>query len=132
IECYRDILALDTAHDNARRSLERHLEQGPFQVEVAGILEPIYAHIEEWRKLIEVHEIQLSRAREREAKVGLLLRIGELYAGKLGDAEKAFSSYSRAFREDPTSDRARGELERIATIQESWAELTKLYERAAE
>src|SRR5262249_6643484 len=97
-----------------------------------GILEPIYERVEEWRKLIEVHEIQLSREREKEGKVRLLLRIGELYASKLMDGERAFSALARCFREDPSTERARAELERMAGIQDTWQQVVQLYERAVE
>src|SRR5262249_38235306 len=69
IERFRDILAVDPGHDGARRELEKRLEDSKHQLDAAGILEPIYENIEEWRKLIEVHEIQLTRAREKEKKV---------------------------------------------------------------
>jgi tetratricopeptide (TPR) repeat protein len=132
IECYRDILQLDAGHDGARRALERTLEDSAQQLEAARILEPIYERLEEWRKLIEVHEIQLGREREKEGKVKLLLRIGELYASKLMDADKAFSAFARCFREDPQAAAARAELERLAAIQDGWEPLVGLYERAVE
>jgi len=52
----------------------------------AGILEPIYEALEDWPDLIGVHEIQLAHSADADRKVGLLMRIGELHAGKLGEA----------------------------------------------
>ncbi len=65
-------------------------------------------------------------------RVSLLLRIGELQATKIGDGEKAFDAYARAFREDPSTTTARTELERLATISEAWPQLVALYEAALE
>ena len=98
----------------------------------AAILEPIYERTEEWARLIDVHEIQLRRESVQSNRVSLLLRIGELQASKIGDGDKAFDAYARAFREDPSTTTARTELERLATISEAWPQFVALYESAIE
>jgi tetratricopeptide (TPR) repeat protein len=132
IECYRDILDADPAHEGARGALEARLGDQQWQLDAARLLDPIYQRLEEWQKLTEVYEIQLSREDQKEAQVQLLLRIGELWAQKLGDGEKAFGAYDRAFRIDPENLTARGELERLADVLDRWQPVTALYERAAE
>ncbi|MFI5289989.1 MAG: tetratricopeptide repeat protein, partial [Polyangia bacterium] len=132
IDQYRDILDLDAAHPGARLALERRLGDADHQLVAAAILEPIYQQLEEWARLIEVHEIQLAREKASSPRVSLLLRIGELQAGKVGDGEKAFEAYSRCFQVDPSNATARGELERLATINDSWPQLVGLYEGAIE
>jgi tetratricopeptide (TPR) repeat protein len=129
---YKDILDLEPSHGGARQALERRLADADHQLTAAAILEPIYAHLEDWGRLIEVHEIQLAREKDPLNRVRLLLRIGELQATKIGDGEKAFDAYARCFREDPSNETARQELERLAVINESWPELVKLYEAAIE
>jgi tetratricopeptide (TPR) repeat protein len=132
IECFRDILELDGTHAGARASLEGRLKDEAHQLEAAGILEPIYERLEEWPRLIEVHEIQLGREKDNLRRTTLLSRIGELWAQKIGDGEKAFEAYSRCFKEDPSNATARGELERLAAILEGWAKVVALYEAAIE
>jgi len=132
IEQYRDILDMEPGHAGARQALEKRLGDADHQLTAAAILEPIYEQLQEWARLIEVHEIQLSRQKSRPERVQLLLRIGELQAAKIGDGDKAFDAYSRTFKEEPANETARRELERLATISESWPSLVKLYEAAIE
>ncbi len=127
---FREILQLEPSHTGARSALERRLSDADHQLDVAAILEPIYEKTEEWPRLIEVHEIQLARQKDVGQKVSLLLRIGELQSGKIGDGEKAFDAYARAFKEDATSTIARTELERLAEINEAFPQLVALYEAA--
>ncbi|HEX2570588.1 MAG TPA: tetratricopeptide repeat protein [Polyangia bacterium] len=130
IECFRDLLELDPRHSAARERLERRLGELEHQLTVAGILEPIYEGLQAWERLVEVQEIQLKRETDPNRRVSLLLRIGELNGQALGDAEKAFDAYSRCFQEDPASDAARVELERIAGTDGRWEALVGLYEGA--
>jgi tetratricopeptide (TPR) repeat protein len=130
IDSYRDILDLDVRHEGARAALERRLPDEHHQLVAAQILEPIYTELCEWSKLIEVHEIQLSREEDPTSRVDLLIRIGTLWMEKLGEGAKAFHAFSRCFKAEPTNETARQELERLAGIQESWAELAALYQDA--
>ncbi|PIE17900.1 MAG: hypothetical protein CSA65_07020 [Proteobacteria bacterium] len=130
VEAYRDILEMQPDHEDARLALEQRLEDEDHQLEIATILEPIYTQLEEWQRLVQVHEIQLSRQDEPLSKVELLLRIGGLWVEKIGDGDQAFHAYSRCFKVEPTNEIARGELERLAGIAERWDDLASLYEEA--
>lgn len=132
VEAYRDILEMQPDHEGARMALEERLEDEKFQLDVSMILEPIYTQLEEWQRLVQVHEIQLSRQEDPLAKVDLLLRIGGLWVEKIGDGEQAFDAYSRCFKVEPTNEMARGELERLAGIAERWDDLASLYESATQ
>ena len=132
IDMYRDILDIEATHTGARAALEARLADEDHQLVAAAILEPIYERTEEWARLIEVHEIQLRREKTQSNRVNLLLRIGELQSSKIGDGDKAFDAYARAFREDPSTTTARTELERLATISEAWPQFVSLYESAIE
>jgi len=131
IECYRDILDLDAAHEGARTALEKRLGDDAHQLAAAGILEPIYEKLGAWNDLVGVHEIQLRREETLDRRVGLLLRIGELCAQRLGDAARAFDAYARCFKLDPARAEARLELERIAALlDDGYPRLVELYEGA--
>ena len=127
---FSEILSADPGHQPARQALERRLADADHQLDVAAILEPIYEKTEEWPRLIEVHEIQLAREKSTEKRVSLLLRIGELQSTRIGDGEKAFDAYARAFKEDAATEQARTELERLAEINEAFPQLVALYEGA--
>jgi tetratricopeptide (TPR) repeat protein len=132
IEVYRDILDLDAGHAGARTRLEARLGDAEHKLAAAAILEPIYEQLGEWRPLVGVHEIQVAAAgSDQLRKVGLLLRIGELERGKLGDVEKAFGAYGRAFQEDPATETAKQQLVELAALaDDGWARLTALFEAA--
>ena len=66
IDCYREILEAMPAHSGAREALERRLDDEKFQLDAAGILQPIYEQLGEWLRLIGVHEIQLKPAPTRQ------------------------------------------------------------------
>ena len=79
-----------------------------------------------------MHEIQLAAEKDSLRRTSLLLRIGELQRTKLLDAEKAFDAYARAFREDPSTEAAKEQLEALAPlIEDGWARLVKLFEERA-
>ncbi|MEZ4399395.1 MAG: tetratricopeptide repeat protein [Kofleriaceae bacterium] len=137
IEVYRDILDLEPGHAGARGRLEHWLavtspEHAEARLAAAAILEPIYEQLGEWRALVGVHEIQVDAAgADGLRKVGLLLRIGELERTKLGDVERAFAAYGRAFREDPATEAAKAHLVELAPLADKgWARLTDLFEQA--
>src|SRR5262249_50594716 len=64
-------------------------------------------------------------------RVALHLRIGEL-EGAAGNSDGAYEAYAQAFQEDPTSQRARGALEELASILDKWETLVRLYAGALE
>jgi tetratricopeptide (TPR) repeat protein len=131
IGCYSDILMLEPGHTGAREALEARLGDDEHKLEAAGILEPIYEQLESWADLVRVHEIQLAAEKDVLRRVSLLMRIGELHATKLADAEKAFDAYARCFREDPATEGAKAELEELcALLDDGWSRLVALFEEA--
>src|SRR5262249_17937031 len=110
IACYQQILQTDPAQEGARPGPEKRLPEEAHPPRAANILEPIYELLEAWRDLAAVHEIQLKHERSLERRVGLLMRVGELQATKLGDAPAAFDAFARPFREDPSRGAVRVEL----------------------
>lgn len=134
IDCYREIMEAMPAHQGAREALERRLDDAQFQLDAAGILQPIYEQLGEWLRLIGVHEIQLARTAVEETlnRVTLLMRIGELWAQQVQNGEKALDAYSRCFRVDPSNEQCRAELERLAAELGAWSHLVGLYEEAIE
>jgi tetratricopeptide (TPR) repeat protein len=132
LAAYRDILEMDPLHEGARSALEKRLQDEDFQLEVSRILEPIYEEQGEWEQLVRVYEIQVQGQQDPTTQVELLLKIGDLWGQKLGESPKAFDAYRRAFRIDPTAERAREELVKICNIEQNWEQLVGLYEEAVQ
>ncbi|MDB4953107.1 MAG: Tetratricopeptide 2 repeat protein, partial [Myxococcales bacterium] len=131
IDAYRDILDIDVGNPKARGALETKLSDDKHKLVVSAILEPVYEQLQEWGALVGVHEIQLAVEKDQLRRSSLLLRIGELQRTKLLDAEKAFDGYARAFKEDPSTEAAKEQLEGLAPLtEEGWARLVKLFEDA--
>ncbi len=131
IASYSDILSIEPSHVGAREALEQRLDDEAHQLEVANILEPIYEQLEEWASLVRAHEIQLAAETDSLRRVGLLMRIGELHAKRLGDAEKAFDAFARCFEEDPSVSGAKAALEELSgLVGDGWTRLVALFEGA--
>src|SRR4029453_18682085 len=128
-ETHQEIQTSTRGHDGPRAALERRLDDGQHRLAAAGILEPIYEQLGEYEQLIRVHQIQLEASGEPMRRVGLLMRIGELYSKRLGDAESAFTAYARAFSEDPSTHGAKAELEELCNLlDDGWMKLIDLFE----
>jgi tetratricopeptide (TPR) repeat protein len=55
--------------------------------------------------------------------------MAELSEQRLGDVSRAFAAWGRALGEDPKSEQATEELERIARLTQAWQELVQVYEQ---
>ena len=133
VECYREILDAQPAHEGAREALESLLEQpGELQSEIARILDPIYDSTAEWEKLIGALEILLVHTEDASEQVALLMRIGQIYSTNLQAFEQAFGAYSRAIQADPATEDARTQLFEIASIMDWWPQLADLLDWAAQ
>jgi len=132
IDCYRDVLDLDALEETARAALEQLLSDTGHQVEVARILEPVYRQTEEWERLVQIHEVQLVHETETFARAELLARIAQILSDKIDDEQRAFEAISRCFRENPRSEQARNDVERLAAAVGKHHELAALYDEALE
>ncbi|MCK9522586.1 MAG: tetratricopeptide repeat protein, partial [Proteobacteria bacterium] len=128
IDVYREVLDLDLENDAAISALEAMLDNAEVQQDVAEILEPIYRSLGQWEKLVAVYEIMIQLADDAGRRVELLHEISELYESAGDEPEKAFQALSKALRTDPTSERTRDDLERLARVLNLLKELVALYE----
>ncbi len=128
ISAYQEILETQSSYAPAIAALERYLDEDKHKLAVSDILEPIYRQSEQWAKLVPIYEIQVD-ADERAADRGqLLLTLGELHALRLGDADRAFAAYARAFDENPDSEVAKAQLEELSDLVDRGQErLVDLY-----
>src|SRR6185312_2353416 len=120
VEAYRDILVADPTHAETRAALERMFMGGTMQIEIAEVLEPLYRTGEEWEKLHQIYEVQLSRVTDVQERQTLLRRLAEIAEHKLVDQVAAFSWWAEAVKEDPSSTQALDELLRLARATHQW------------
>ncbi|MBX7083370.1 MAG: tetratricopeptide repeat protein [Nannocystaceae bacterium] len=119
-------LRLDPEHARATEELGRYLEDPSMRARVAELLEPVFAAVADWPRLIQVQEIRLAEANDDTARSKLLLRIAQIEEEQLEDLDRAFESYTRLFREQPSNRYVRDQLSRLAGVlaaTERYAEL---------
>lgn len=131
LENYREILALDPAHEGARLALEALLENEELRAEAAAILEEIYESRGDWEKLIQSLEILATAEGNVSARVNLLRKVARVAAENVSSLERAFEAQSRALRDDPSNPDTRGELEQFAAQANSWDKLFAVFSEIA-
>ncbi len=132
IEIYRDIITGSPNNEEAKKSLERLIDDKQHRLVVAEILEPIYEDSGEWEKLIEVINILIENSEDMLKKVELKHRIAELYEIQGDDLENALKCYSEALDFDPTDQNTISNLERLADVLDLYPTLARIYEHQAE
>jgi tetratricopeptide (TPR) repeat protein len=120
VAAYKDILQADPTHAETRAALERMFIGGTLQLEIAEVLEPLYRAGEEWEKLHQIYEVQLSRITDVAERQGLLRRLAEIAEQRLVDQVAAFGWWAQAVKEDPSSEQALDELVRLARATHQW------------
>jgi golgin subfamily B member 1 len=131
VEVYREILADNPAHQATLAALEEMFHAGHLQVEIGGVLEPLYEAAGEYEKLHAIEEVELRKLTGPDRQA-MYQRLAELAEGKLYDQQKALHWWSEAMIEDPRWDRALEESERLAGQTASWDEMVGAYTRALE
>ncbi|HEU0029409.1 MAG TPA: tetratricopeptide repeat protein [Kofleriaceae bacterium] len=130
VDLIEDVLARQRGHADARELLEELLPRPEVTLRAARILEPIYESEKLWKDLVGVLRAQRNLATGTEA-VELLSRIAAIEEIELGSANNAFAAWSDVLALDPTHERARVELVRLAAQLNRWPEATATLEGAA-
>jgi tetratricopeptide (TPR) repeat protein len=131
IEGYRQVLERDPANTDALAALERLCKSPKYELTIADLLEPLYRHIGDWQKLIDVHEVQLRRSDDVTRRVDLLHQIAQLYEDAAGDLGSAFSTLARALNDDPANETTQQQLDRVARATGRFADLGHVFEQLA-
>ncbi len=111
-----------------REALEGLFSAGINQMEIGEILEPLYQASGEWDKLAGVLEAELAHLTDREARLAMYYRIGELQEERLVALDGALNAYLRALKEYPTDEKTLDEVERLAgSTDGGWDLLANAY-----
>ncbi|HSK05012.1 MAG TPA: hypothetical protein VK932_27375, partial [Kofleriaceae bacterium] len=129
VDLLDEVVTRQRGHVAARRLLEELLPQPDVTLRVARLLEPLYEGDKLWRELVGVLRAQRGLATGTEA-VELLARIATIEEAELAGAPRAFDAWLEVLDLDPTHERARVELVRLARAQGRWPEATAALEAA--
>ncbi len=128
IAAYREVISAAPEHEDTLRALEALFESGTKQLEIGGILEPLYQASSEWEKLIRVREAELSHTIDPSERVLMYHRIAEDAEERLLDPVLAFNVHVRAIKESPLDERTSEEIERLASMLDGgWEPLANAY-----
>ncbi len=136
VDLVEDILARQRSHADARELLEEQLptdlakiEKTELVMRVARLLEPLYEADKLWKDLVHVLRVQRAMVSGTEA-VELLSRIATIEEAELSGARNAFEAWTGVLALDPTHERARVEIVRLAEWLQRWPEATAALEAA--
>lgn len=125
-------LKLDPDQAIAAEELGRYLEDPSMRVRVAEMLEPVFAAVGAWSRLIQIQEIRLAEAADEGVRSKILLRIAQIEEEQLEDLDRAFDSYTRLFKEQPGNRYVRDQLARLAGVLEQSVRYAELLTRYAD
>lgn len=130
VDLLEEVVTRRRSHDDARELLEELMPRPEVRMRVARLLEPLYEQDKLWKDLVDVLLAQRSLTSGTEA-VELLSRIATIEETELGGQRNAFDAWREVLRLDPTHERARVELARLAQQLGRWDEATAALEAAA-
>ena len=118
-------------YDEAESSLQHASELDPTSSGPLRALGRVYAAQGETQQQMDVLYRELSRS-EGERKVEILLEMGDVAAGKLGDSEYAAKSYLLALSERPSDRAILTKLMQLYGAEKDWPQLIQVITRLAE
>src|SRR5690606_23370224 len=123
VAAYRSVLDRDPGHGAARAALERLVYDERVRADVIGTLEPLYEGERDFRRLADLLATKLSVTPDAGERALIYARVAELCEEQLGDPVRALDAAGGWLAEDPMSEEALAELERLAEVTGRWAEM---------
>lgn len=128
IENYDAALSGNPHHAGVLAALERLLRDPDARPLAAQVLEPIYVAEQRWHELATVYEARLEASADTRERLRMTLDVARLYEEQLEDFEAASRWYARLFREDPSDDGVRDQLQRLASVADNWEFVADTYQ----
>lgn len=128
IENYDAALSGNPHHAGVLAALERLLRDPDARPMAAQVLEPIYVAEQRWHELATVYEARLEASADTRERLRMTLDVARLYEEQLEDFEAASRWYARLFREDPSDDGVRDQLQRLASVADNWGFVADTYQ----
>jgi tetratricopeptide (TPR) repeat protein len=128
IEVWRQVLAIRPDHPKAVALLrELFVQQRRWQD-----LEQLFAERDQWAQLAETLTAAADRSSDRETKVLLYTRVGEICSDQLDNAERGVKAYERVLAVDETNIEVASRLVPLYRATERWSRLRGVYETLLE
>lgn len=131
VELLEDVVTLQPGHADGRELLEELLAAPAQRQRVARLLEPLYERDRLWKDLCVVLRAQREAAAEPAAAVELLARIATIEENQLENGRQAFDTWVQALHADPSDERPRAALVRLAGAQDRWSDTAAALDKAA-
>lgn len=127
VSTFNEILALAPKNTQAIQALEAMSERGTEPLEIAPILEPIYAEEGAWNKLIALKLALLQYQDSQDERFATLLDAGEIAFAKQEDEPAAMTIYGTALCERPSDEEIVERLEKLAESTGDYSTLASIY-----
>ncbi len=115
--------------DRAIESYHKALSFDPSDLPIFKALGRLYAQKKDWKKLINTLEKELEITRDPHHILYLYIHIGELWAGKLSQVDKAIETYQNALALAPNDLRVLKSLAKLYHQQGNWESLIEINEK---
>ncbi len=124
VASYRDVLERDANHGASRGALERLLatseqERGA----IIAILEPLYEQDGDSARLADLLSTKIGSVNDSFERAQIYARIAEIAEQELGDATRALDAVGGWLAEEPESEQALDELERLGEEVQRYGEV---------
>jgi tetratricopeptide (TPR) repeat protein len=123
VDAYREVLERDPQHGAARAALERLVTNEQVRGEVVAILEPLYESERDDARLADLLVTKLSVTPDASDRASIYARVCEIAETRLNDPLRALDAAGGWVLEDPVSEQALFELERLAEATGRWGEM---------
>ncbi len=123
VRAYREVLERDASHAPARAALERLMRDDRVRAEVVATLEPLYESDRDHARLADLLMTKLPITPETSERAAIYARLTELSESQLGDPMRALDAAGGWLAEDPSSETALAEVERLAESVGRWSEV---------
>ncbi|TPV92869.1 MAG: tetratricopeptide repeat protein [Myxococcales bacterium FL481] len=132
VELYREVLAANPDHTASLQALELVFAEGERQREIAEILEPIYYSSEAWPQLVKLGEVKLEATEDADERLSIVQNVAEICERRLGEPGEAYIWWLRAYMDDPLSEQAGEEIERLAGLTQEWGYIVNVGDQILE
>ena len=131
VDLLDEVVTRAPGHADGRELLEELLAAPPLRQRVARLLEPLYTRDGLWKDLTVVLRAQREAATEPAEAVELLARIADLEEVQLENGRQAFDTWVQALVADPSDERPRAALPRLAALFDRWGDTAAAFDKAA-
>ncbi|HWM85705.1 MAG TPA: tetratricopeptide repeat protein, partial [Kofleriaceae bacterium] len=123
VRAYREVLERDPGNPPARAALERLVRDDRVRGDVIATLEPLYEADRDHQRLADLLMTRLDITPETSERAAIYARVAELAENQLGDPMRALDAAGGWLAEDPSSETALAEVERLAESVGRWSEV---------